>query len=107
MRRTRPSLRRRALLAWKRYRRIKLRLNLLLIAALPFSVFLMDVLPRAVHNNAASLALAACYLIFLTMTGVEYGLYRCIRCRKPLRGCQLFNDRCSRCGVLINPSRYY
>jgi len=82
-------------------------LNLLLIAAVPFGIFLLDVLPRMLQNNTPSIALAVCYVFFLGLTAIEYSLYRCIRCKRPLRGCQLLHDRCWHCGVLINPSRYY
>lgn len=87
---------------WAHYRRIKLRLILLMAGLVPFFVLILSPLPDAARTNTPSYVLAAIYLILTAIAWFQYGSYRCLHCRASYRGKQLFRNRCPRCGILIN-----
>ncbi len=87
---------------WAHYRRIKLRLILLLAGLVPFFALLIFALPAAGGSNTLSYVMASSYLTLVAVTWFQYGSYRCLHCRTSYRGRQLFRNRCPRCGILIN-----
>lgn len=88
---------------WKDYRKIKLRLIVLLCGCIPFGLLLTDVLPDVMGGYAPSCLLGGCYICFTGFSWLQYRSYPCFYCRRPYRGEQLYRKRCSHCGVLINP----
>jgi hypothetical protein len=89
---------------WNEYRRIKLRLLVLLIGWVPFGVLCGAGLPFIFGTYVPSYALAAAYMLFTAYSFLKYELYPCPNCGSSLRGRQLFQKVCSNCCVEINSS---
>ena len=87
---------------WAEYRRIKVRLLVLLFGWTPFGVLLGAGLPVIFGSYVPSYALAIAYALVLAYTFLQYMLYACPNCGHSFRGKQLRKKACPNCGIEIN-----
>lgn len=87
---------------WKDYRRIKLRLIVLLMGWVPFGVIIGALLPKVLHTYTPTYVLAIAYTLAIGYTWLQYGFYPCPKCGLTLRGRQLYCSTCPKCGNPIN-----
>lgn len=90
---------------WSEYRRIKLRLLVLLLGWIPFGVLLGAGLPKIFHSYTPSYVLAAVYVVLMAYTFLQFGLYPCPNCGMSFKCWQLFGQSCPNCGLAINRER--
>ncbi len=88
--------------SWGEYRRVKLRLLVLLFGWLPFGLILGTVLPAVLGSYTPSYVLAIGYALVWAYTLFQYLLYPCPVCGRSYRGWNLYRRSCPRCGTVIN-----
>jgi hypothetical protein len=87
---------------WKEYRRIKLRLLILLFGWMPFGLLIGAALPVIFGSYEPTYVMAVVYVILMAYTALQYGLYPCPNCGTTYRGRQLYRRTCPQCGIPIN-----
>jgi hypothetical protein len=87
---------------WQGYRKVKLRLIVLLAGWIPFGIFIGALLPIVLHTYTPSYVLGIAYMLFVGFTWLEYGFYPCPECGTSYHGRQLYRKTCPKCGILIN-----
>jgi hypothetical protein len=99
---------------WREYRRIKLRLVVLISGWFPFGilVFGMSSLADSLCEfglikfsfvlGIINLVMAVFYMAFGMVTLFQYQGYRCPNCDVSFRGRQLYRRTCPGCGIPIN-----
>jgi hypothetical protein len=89
---------------WQDYRKVKLRLIVLLIGWIPFGILMGALVPVVLHSYAPSYVAAVVYVLFIGFSWLQYGLYPCPICGSSYRGRQLYREACPKCGTPINQS---
>ena len=87
---------------WVEYRRIKLRLLVLLFGWLPFCLLAIVALPLIFLTELLGTVAVIVYMLVLAYTALQYALYPCPQCGGSLKGRQLYRETCPHCGTPIN-----
>jgi hypothetical protein len=90
------------ILVWSEYRRIKLRLLIMVIGWLPFMILVVVAVPNIFGTYTPSFALALTYMVAMAYTLLMYLGYSCPNCGTSYKGRQLFHQTCHKCGLPIN-----
>ena len=86
---------------WRGYRRIKLRLIILVLGWMPFGILLLEISSLNRRLEPITFLMIA-YLVYMFVTMLQYLSYRCPNCDVSLFGRQLYRRTCPGCGILIN-----
>ena len=91
-------------LMWGEYRRIKLRLIVMVLGWMPFGMLLMSTVPKIFSTYVPCYVLALAYVVVMAYTMLMYMGYPCPNCGTSFRGRQLYRRICPQCSTPINVS---
>jgi hypothetical protein len=90
--------------SWQDYRKVKLRLIVLLVDWIPFGILMGALVPVILHSYTPSYVGAVIYMLVIGFNWLRCGFYPCPVCGTSYRGSQLYRKTCAKCGTPINQS---